>query len=259
MPDTPRHTTRALLALAALACASCERAEAPATLEVFAASSLAEAFADLEQGFERDHPGVDVRVTLAGSQVLRLQIEQGAGADVFASADEAHMRALVEAGQVEGAEELARNALVVIVPEASKAQGFASLGDAERVVVGTETSPIGRYTRQMLDRARGARGAAFVDGVWGRVVSQEPNARLVRAKVALGEADAAVVYRTDALGARGVRVIEVPEGVNVQASYPIGVVSGAARGELARRFVAYARSERGARVLRARGFVVGGR
>ncbi len=259
MPTTSRNTTRALLAFAALACPSCDRAGAPTTLEVFAASSLADAFADLEAGFERDNPGVDVRVTSAGSQVLRLQIEQGAGADVFASADEVHMRALVEAGEVEGEREFARNTLVVIVPSGSKMKAFGELADAERVVLGTETSPIGAYTRRMFDRARGAVDDAFVDGVWDRVVSRESNVRLVRAKVALGEADAAVVYRTDALGAEGVRVVGVPEDVNVQASYPIGVVSRSVRGELAGRFVGFVRSARGAQVLRERGFVVEGR
>ncbi len=243
----------------ALALMGCER-EVPGavTLDVFAASSLTEAFVELERGFERAHGGVDVRVTHAGSQVLRMQIEQGAGVDVFASADEAHMDALERAGHVAGARVFARNELVVIVPTSnpSRVERFDDLVRAERIVIGTEGVPLGRYTREVFTRAEASLGAAFADGVRARVVSEESNARLVRAKVEIGEADAALVYRTDAGASGRVRSVEIPAELNARARYPIGVLTRSTREELARAFVEYTLSEEGREALSGRGFVV---
>lgn len=227
-------------------------------LSVFAASSLTEAFGDLERGFEASHPSVDVNLTYAGSQVLRLQIEQGASADVFASANESHMQALVDGGHIEKSRVFAHNELVVIVPPNNPAgiDAFADLSKASRIVVGTDNVPVGIYTRQVLERAGRELGESFVSQVEGHIVSEENNVRLVRAKVEMGEADAAIVYRTDAASSDRVRVVPIPDALNVRASYPIGKMTRAAHSPEAQQFVDYVLSEAGRRVLREHGFVV---
>lgn len=240
-------------------CASGREASEKTELAVFAASSLTEAFGELERGFEASHPDVDVRLTFAGSQVLRLQIEQGAAVDVFASANESHVQALVEQDLVGEPRVFARNELVVIVPTSNPAgiESFSDLAEASRLVIGTDNVPVGIYARQVLDRARGELGDAFVARVLGRVVSEESNVRLVRAKVELGEADAAIVYRTDAVSSEHVRVIPIPDGINVSARYPIGGSTRAAHGPEARAFVAYVVSPEGREILARHGFVIG--
>jgi molybdate transport system substrate-binding protein len=250
---------RCLLAMAACcALAGCEPDRTPtrSPLTVFAASSLTEAFSDLEPGFEADNRDVDVSLMFAGSQTLRLQIEQGAAADVYASADERHMRALLHAGLIRQSHVFAHNELVVIVPADNPAgiQSLSDLSRATRIVLGSQSVPAGSYARELLRNASSRFGAGFGDEVLRRVVSQESNVRLVRAKVELGEADAALVYRTDAMGAERIRIVPIPAGLNVQADYHIGALAGSARREIGARFVDYLRSEAARAVLERRGF-----
>ena len=240
---------------AVFGCDAEDRAETRTALVVFAASSLTETFDALERGFEGSYPGVDVQPTYAGSQVLRLQIEQGAAAAVYASANERHMQALVEAELVRASHVFAENELVVIVPEGSGIEQFTDLEQASRVVIGTERVPVGAYTREVLDRARAEFGDAFVSRVRAHVVSEESNVRLVRAKVELGEADAAFVYRTDAFWSTKVRVVPIPRSVNVRARYVIGELVRSPDDAGAKAFVAYVRSPAGQAVLRRHGFV----
>ncbi|MEZ4463607.1 MAG: molybdate ABC transporter substrate-binding protein [bacterium] len=186
--------------LLALVVAGCARPPASEVV-VFAASSLTDAYRALGAAFEAAHPGTRVVFAFAGSQTLRLQLDQGAPADVFASADAAHL-----AGpRLTGHHTIARNALVIITPLANPAgvDGLADLPRARRVVLGTPEVPIGRYTAALLDRAAAALGPDFRARVEAAVASREANVRLVRAKVELGEADAAIVYRTDATPASG--------------------------------------------------------
>lgn len=229
----------------------------PDAVQVFAASSLTESFEELERAFEAEHPGTDVSLSFAGSQVLRLQIEQGAEADVFVSANPRHMQALVDAGRVEASQIFARNELVVIVPldNPAELESFSDLPRAERLVLGTEDVPVGSYARAALERAGDDLGSRFEQQVRDAVVSEETNVRLVRAKVELGEADAAIVYRTDAAASERVRAIEIPDAYQVKAEYPIGVVSGARQPELARRWIDFVLSERGQSILARHGFV----
>lgn len=230
---------RAAWVAAALALAGCRGESSQDVLHVYAASSLTEAFTALEGRFEAEHPGVEVRLTFAGSQVLRLQIEQGAGADVFASANPGHVEALAAAGRVEPGRRFAENGLAVIVPLDNPAglQAFSDLPKARRLVIGTAQVPVGAYTRQALLRGDAAYGPGFSDAVLARVVSEETNVRLVRAKVELGEADAAVVYRTDTSGR--IRALFVPEAVDVRAEYRAAVVVGSPRRALAQAWVAF--------------------
>jgi molybdate transport system substrate-binding protein len=225
-------------------------------LHVYAASSLTESFGDLERAFEAMHPGTDVRLTLAGSQVLRLQIEQGAPAHVFASADPEHMQALVDAGLARRVSSFATNELVVIVPLQGRVgvNAFGDLPRAQRVVLGTANVPVGRYAREVLQRASVQLGADFATSVLAHVVSEESNVRLARAKVELGEVDAALVYRTDAMASERVRIVAVPEAFNVEATYVIGLTGEG--GEAADRWIDLVLSEDGRAVLASRGFTV---
>ena len=256
---THRVAVRRAFALSAavllVGCGSAEPEREP--LRVFAASSLTDAFSDMAGAFEAAHPETEVVLVFAGSQVLRLQIEQGAPADVFASADPRHMDSLVREGLVTGQRVLAENELVVIVPRGnpSRIDAFADLVRAERIVIGTPYVPVGAYAREALRRAGAEHGRpGFEAEVLGRVVSEESSVRLVRAKVELGEADAAIVYRTDAAPGR-VRTVRVPSRANVRARYLIGVVAGAENVAGAERWAGFAASPEGRRILSRHGFL----
>jgi molybdate transport system substrate-binding protein len=227
-------------------------------LDVYAASSLTEAFGELEHAFEAERQDADVRLNLAGSQVLRLQIEQGAPADVFASANPEHMQALVDGGLVGDPLTFAGNALVVIVPLSNPAgiESFYDLPRAERLLLGTESVPVGRYAREALRRATTSARPDFGARVLARVVSEETNVRLVRAKVELAEADAAIVYRTDAVSSDRVRHVPIPPEANVHAEYAIAVVEGTPRRALAEAWVEFVLSDAGRAVLARHGFSV---
>ena len=237
-----RGLAAALTAAVCLLTAGRARAE---ELTVFAASSLREAFSDIARQFEAQHAGVKVALQFAGSQDLRVQLDNGAAADVFASADEKQMAlavALAPRPQI-----FARNQPVLVVPRDNPAglRVFADLPKARRIVLGATAVPIGAYSDRIL-------AAAHLD-LAGRIVSRELNVRQVLAKVELGEADAAIVYRTDAARS-GVQVIPIPPGLNVTALYPIAVLSHARQPALAAQFVALVRSPAGLATLSRFGF-----
>lgn len=260
-----RNVLRAAFAAAsllALPVLGCKRAGPTAAapedrLVVFAAASLRDAFTAIAEDFKRPRPGLEITFNFAGTQELRTQLEHGAAADVFASADQRHMDELVRAGRASAPVVFARNEPVVVVArEAAQAiRGFADLPSAARIVVGTPEVPIGRYTQQILDRAAAALGADFHARVEANVVSRELNVRQVLTKVRLGEAQAGIVYRTDALTTSDVTVVNIPSDINVVAEYPIAVVTGAAHPELARAWVDFVLSDAGQRALQHAGFV----
>lgn len=222
-------------------------------LTVFAATSLREPFEALAKDLQAETPGLTVRLNFAGSQELRAQIEQGARADVFASADQKHMAALEKTGAALAPRVFARNQPVVVVPRANPAKlaRFADLPSAQRIVIGAPEVPIGNYTLQILDKA----GADFKTKVLARVASKELNVRQVLAKIALGEGDAGVVYRSDALAAKDkVLTLEIPGEVNVVAAYPIAVLRDAPQAAAARAFVELVLSAGGQKRLAAAGF-----
>ncbi len=252
-----------LLALCGSLAGGCRPAngQSPAErLTIFAASSLTESFTELERAFEAGHPGVDVLVTFAGSQVLRLQLEQGATADLFASANADHIERMKAAGLIGASRAFAASRLALITPPDDPAgvRSFADLRRAERIVVGAANVPIGRYTDALLRRAATHIGEDFAAVVRGRIVSRESNVRLVRAKVELGEADAAIVYRTDALASKAVRSVAIPAGVDVSASYHIGRLHDGPRAKLAAVFTAWLGSSEARAILTRHGFSAGG-
>jgi molybdate transport system substrate-binding protein len=230
---------------------ACKSAESK-PLVVFAASSLTDAFAEIEREFEADHAGVDVVVSTAGSQALRLQLEQGAAADVFASANAEHIDALHESSIVQRPIAFTRNALVIAVPSDNPAgiESFADLPQAERIVLGGESVPVGIYTKQLLDRA----GKDVADRVLAHVVSREANVRLVVAKVELGEADAAIVYRSDIAAARDVKSIAIPDALSPSVEYFVAPIVEAAQPQLSGAFVDHLTSEHGRATLSHHGF-----
>jgi molybdate transport system substrate-binding protein len=232
------------------------RAEAPRETElvVFAASSLRDVFTEMAASFERAHGGAHVTFNFAGTQELRTQLEHGAPVDVFASADTRHMEELVEARRVGAARVFARNEPVVAVSREAtrKIRAFGDLPIAARIVLGAPDVPIGRYSQQILDRAE----PGFRARVEAKVASRELNVRQVLAKVALGEADAGIVYRTDVpAGDERVSVVAIPPEVNVIAAYPIAVVANAAHPGLARAWMDLVMSEDSQRALADGGFL----
>jgi len=228
-------------------------------LTVSTASSLTEAFQDLADAFEARHDGVRVSLNLGGSSTLATQIVQGAPVDVFASANAAQMEVVAEAGLLAGPPRLfANNHLVVIADPNGPVERVRDLAEpgALLVLAGPEV-PVGAYAREALAGMDARYGAGFEEAVLANLVSEETNVRQVAAKVRLGEADAAIVYATDAVVVPDARVIEIPADLNVVADYPIAVLADAPRPELARAFVELALSEDGRGILRARGFTTG--
>ena len=230
---------------------------AAAQLVVFAASSLRDAFEELGRRFESSQPAAKVVFNFAGSQELRTQIEHGAGADVFASADAGQLRRLEAAGLIDAPRIFARNEPVIVVPAGNPARigGLQDLPRAQRIVLGAPEVPIGSYALRILDAASALYGAGFGKAVGAHVVSHELNVRQVLAKVRLGEADAAIVYRTDALAARdSVEAISIPSQMNALAEYPIAALRGAHDPAMARAFVELVLSPGGRAVLSRFGF-----
>lgn len=259
-----RRAALHFLFLVTLVLGACGRAEptpAPETgeseLVVFAAASLRESFSTLGDAFKKEHPNVKVTFNFAGSQELRTQIEHGASVDVFASADQKHMNELFRAKRVKSPKLFAVNEPVVVVAkERSKTIcALADLPNASRIVLGVPEVPIGRYALQIFDKASKTLGGDFRSRVEARVVSRELNVRQVLSKVALGEADAAIVYRTDVASAKGaVEVVTIPPELNVIAEYPIAALEAAPHPELAKAWVALVLSEQGRQILATAGF-----
>lgn len=232
-------------------------------LVVFAAASLTESFTELGKLFEAANPGARVIFNFAGSQQLRSQLEQGAPADVFASANKKEMDAAIAASLIiSGTQQtFARNRLVVIYPKANPG-GIETLADLARpglkLVIADKAVPVGQYTLDMLDKMSKdpAFGADFGANVLKNVVSMEQDVKAVVAKVQLGEADAGVVYSTDVASAAGdVTPLEVPDQFNQLASYPIAVLEKAPLPDLAQKFVDLVLSDEGQAVLTSYGFI----
>ena len=244
------------IVLGAGGCAGSAEHLASDVIRVFAASSLTEAMTDLGAAFEASHPDRRVILTFGGSQILRLQISQGARVDVFASANQAHLSSLTSEGLIERQQVLAESALALIVPagESSPVTTFRDLPLAERIVVGSGAVPIGAYTHQLLERAEGHYGTGFRQQVLDHVVSEEGNVRLVRAKVELGEADAAIVYSTDARSSTRTSSIPIPSEVNVHVTYVVGGLADPANPTGREELLRWLETDRARRILLSHGF-----
>jgi molybdate transport system substrate-binding protein len=218
-------------------------------LTVFAAASLTESFTQLAKDFEAANSGTKATLNFAGSSALANQINQGAPADVFASAAPANMKAVTDAGNGEGAPvTFARNQLVIAVPKGNTkgVKGLADLVEpGVKVALCAQQVPCGAAAKKALDTA----------GVKLTPVTLEQDVKAALAKVKLGEVDAALVYRTDARSAASdVDGVEFPESAGAINDYPIVVLKAAPNKAAAQAFVAYVLSERGKAVLTRAGF-----
>jgi molybdate transport system substrate-binding protein len=216
---------------------------------VSAAASLTDAFAEVAAAFEAANPGVVVVLNLGPSSGLREQILEGAPVDVFASANTSNMDRVVAAGEVAGEPVIfARNLLRIAVPSGNPA-GVTGLEDfgREELLIGlcAEEVPCGDFAREALADA----------GVTPAIDTNEPDVRALLTKVELGELDAGITYVTDVASTDGaVDGVDIPEGGNVAASYPIAVLAGAPNPDPAAAFVAFVLSDAGRAILADYGF-----
>jgi molybdate transport system substrate-binding protein len=234
------------------------------TLNVYAAASLTAAFSEIGERFEAYNPGVNVVFNFAGSQLLSQQIVEGAPADVFASANTAQMNVAAGSGRMGVAQNFVYNRLVVIVPKSNPA-GITELQDLAnpgvKVVLAAAAVPVGTYALDFLTKASADPGFSptYKDEVLANVVSYEDNVKAVFSKVALGEADAGIVYTTDAAGPDAAKVTKftIPDALNTIANYPIAYVTDSANPYWARGFVRFVLSRDGQRILQRYGFIAG--
>jgi molybdate transport system substrate-binding protein len=215
---------------------------------VLAAASLSEAFNELGTTFERQHPGTKITFSFDASSALATQANNGAPADLFASADQANMKKVTDAGNATGARVFAHNKLAIIVAKGNPKK-ITALSDFDksgvRYVLCAPEVPCGKYGAEALSKA----------GVKAKPKSLETNVKAVVTKVTSGEADAGIGYVTDAKAAgSAVSTVTLPQEQNVVARYPIAVLDAAPNGRLAEDFVALVLSEDGRRALAEEGF-----
>jgi len=254
-----------LLPLSLTGAAGVSQAPPRTTLTVFAAASLTDALFELGREFEAAHPGTGVRLNFAGSQQLALQLEQGATADLFASADRRWMDRMDSLELTAGpARVFARNALVVALPESNpgRISGLADLArPGLKLVLAADAVPAGHYARAALRGLEGRTGYAsgYADRVLANVVSEEENVRSVVAKVELGEADAGIVYRSDATGrtAHGLVAILLPPVIVHVAGCPVARLRSSPSPPAAEAFLRLLFSPAGQAVLARHGFAPG--
>ena len=266
MSGVPPVILSACLGLALAACATTSSAPAASTptvtITVLAAASLSTVFPAISEKFHQAHSNVTVRFSFAGTQTLVTQIENGAPADVFASADQTHMATLLAEARVKTPAVFARNRLVIIVPRSNPA-GITRPTDLGRPGVKLDLAapvvPAGKSAHDMLLKLAATTGspAAFTAQVNRNVVSQEDNVEAVVNRIALGEADAGIVYVSDLAtpNGRSVTSIDIPSSVNVINTYPIATLSDSTHATEARAFVDYVTGSQGQDLLRKHGFL----
>lgn len=243
-----RSRVAVFLVLAAALAAACSGGS-PRTLRVLAAASLTEAFNDLEALYEESNPDVDVIVSFGASSELALQIEQGVEADIFASADLETMARVLDAELAQDESVFARNNLAIVVEAGNplNIRGLADLGEPSLILaLAAPEVPAGAYAREALDAA----------GVKAEADTLEPDVKAVVTRVALGEADAGLVYATDVIAAGdSVTGVPIPPGTAPVADYPVAILRGSASSDDARAFIELLLSRDGQIALQRRGFL----
>ncbi|GAB7035116.1 molybdate ABC transporter substrate-binding protein [Streptomyces sp. NPDC021749] len=215
-------------------------------LTVLAASSLTDVFKKAGAAYEKDHPGTRVNFSFAGSQELAAQVKQGAPADALVTADTKTMDGLkADAGSPTV---IAHNRLVIVTGEGNpkKVHTLKDLTDRKlKVVLAAPEVPVGRYGKQVLDAQK----------LKVTPVSQEPNVRAVLGKVEMGEADAGLVYKTDAATApKKVDAIDIPDDQNAVAAYPAATLKTSQHAAAAAAFVRWLSTPEAQKILQNAGF-----
>ncbi|HSK83411.1 MAG TPA: molybdate ABC transporter substrate-binding protein [Rubrobacter sp.] len=225
------------------------------TLTVLAASSLIDAFGELANRFEEQNPGVKVKQSFESSSTLLAQIQQGAPADVFASAAEEEMKTAVMDGLVKGEPEVfVKNREIVMVPKDNPAniRRFRDVAkpDVKLVLAGKDV-PAADYALEILGKAKGEYGADFEKDVLSNVVSRESDVRTSVNRVVVGDADATFGYASDYTPdiRDRVEIVQIPPDLNIVATYPIAALEDAKSPELAKKWVELVTSKEGQRVL----------
>jgi len=226
-------------------------------ITVFAASSLTDAFEELGRAFKDERPELAVTINFGSSSTLATQLIEGASADVFASANQSQMQRVAEAGLISAPPKLfAANRLTVILPadnpgELNSIDDLAQPGLA--LVLAAPGVPVREYTDQAITKLGDTEWQA---AVYRNLVSEEENVRIVVTKVALGEADAGIVYTSDVTPEVAGQLIQLakPDEDNIAAVYPIAVMDAAPNKDLAEEFVAFVLSARGQAILQKWGF-----
>ena len=218
-------------------------------MTVFAAASLTDAFTEIGDAFMVDHPDASVTFNFASSSDLVVQINEGAPADVYASADQTNMAKLIDAGNNGGEPALfATNSLEIIVEKGNPKAitGVADLANPDLIVVTCAPEvPIGKYSAEVFAKA----------GVTVTPASYEENVKGVVNKVTLGEADAGVVYKTDVAAAGDqAEGVGIPTDLNVIAEYPLVVTREAPNAGAGQAFVDFVVGEEGQSILASYGF-----
>lgn len=232
-------------------------------LTVFAAASLTAPLEELGREFTRLHPSVKMTFNFAGSDRLRMQLEQGARADVFASANELEMLKAKAGGLLASSPQVfARNRLVLITPRdnpgnVNRLQDLARSG--LKLITTGKNTPVGAYTFQALEKMGEDPlfGADFKELVLANVVSEETNVKAIVGKVQMGEADAGIVYASDVTPGLKPKVetIPIPDRYNAIAIYPIAALSTAQFPAVASQFIDYILSDPGQAILAGHNFI----
>ncbi|KAA3643045.1 MAG: molybdate ABC transporter substrate-binding protein [Chloroflexi bacterium] len=237
----------------------CSMQPAKPEITIFAAASLTEAFNFLTLGFSGQHPEITVSISYSGSQTLRTQILEGAQADVFASANLKHMDDLIAARLVEPdhSQVFVTNQIVVVLPADNPAdvrtlESLATPG--LKLVMAAPEVPVGSYSLDVLSALNGLYDPTYQARVLANLVSSEENVKQVIAKVQLGEVDAGMVYRSDAVAAPELIVLPIPEEYNITAEYAIAPLTAAPHPDLAEAFLEYVLSSKGQAILERWGF-----
>lgn len=256
-----RHCITLLFCFKLMSYVIISHAQQTDTLTIFAASSLTDAFVELEHIYETQNPTVDVLFNFAGSSTLAAQINAGAPADIFASANEMQMQALVDAEIIHDDDVLifATNRLIIALPTENPAH-IKSLSDLARdgvlLAFAVPDVPIRVYTDILLEMLNNEFGDDYSSRVLQNVVTEEANVRQVIARVALGEVDAGIVYQTDVVGDMSdqLDLIPIKADINPMATYPIARLFNSPHQELAQTFIDLVQSEEGQMIMRRYGF-----
>jgi molybdate transport system substrate-binding protein len=234
---------------------------APAALTIYGAASLQGVLAKVKTAYEAAEPGTTLTISTDSSATLETQIEQGAPADVFLSADITNPKKLVEAGLTAGAAvTFAGNKLTIIVPTANPA-GITSPKDLAKtgvkVIAAGDAVPITKYATMLVANLAKVSGypADFVAKYTANIASKEDNVKAIVAKIELGEGDAGIVYVTDAKASTKVTTVDVPNSANVPATYAGVVVKASKYGAAAQAFLTWFAGPDGQAILSSFGFL----